>query len=128
METHDHDHDDHGGDHGLAGFEPEDLNVWMIMGVVFATSIVVVVLIGVGFAITGSYAQVNENEMLNNANYPEIRDIRAQATAEMNQTGVVDAEAGIYRISVEQAMDLMVEMQYKNPEGNYTDELVLTSQ
>ena len=127
-DTHEQGHDDHEGGHGLAGFEPEDLNVWMVMGVVFATSLVVVALIIVGFAITGSYAKITEDEMLSNANYPEIRDIRAAATAEMNEAGVVDANAGIYRIPVDQAMDLMVEMQYKNPEGNFTDELVLTSQ
>ena len=127
-DTHEHAHDDHEGGHGLAGFEPENLNVFMIMGVVFATSIVVVVLIIVGFGITGSYAQQTQEAMSMEANYPEIRDIRAAATAELNKSGVVDAEAGVYRIPVGQAIDLMVEMQYKNPEGNFTDEMALTAQ
>ena len=121
-------HDDHGGGHGLAGFEPENLNVWMIMGVVFGTSLVVIALIVVGFAITSSYAQKNEAVMLNEAAYPEIRDIRAADMAELNRTGVVDDEDGIYRITIDQAMELMVNMQYKNPDGDFTDELSITPQ
>ena len=65
--------------------------------------------------------------MLAETEYPEIRDINAAAEAEMNMSGqVVDAEAGLYRISVDQAIDLMVEMQYKNPGGEFTGELQLT--
>lgn len=123
-----HAHDDHSDGHDQVGVEPESLNVFMIMGVVFATSLVVIALIIVGFGITFSYAQKNEDAMLMDAAYPEIRDIRAAATAEMNKSAVVDAEEGIYRIPVDQAMDLMVDMQYKNPEGNFTSEVTLTAQ
>ena len=121
-----HIHDDHDHDHGPVDFEPEGINAFMIMGVVFATSLVVVVLVILGFAITGSYSQQNQEEMLANTIYPEIRDVRAEAIEELKKSGVVDADAGIYRISIDEAMDLMVNNQYQNPEGNFTGELKLT--
>ena len=117
-------HDSH---HHEVGVEPESINAFLIMGIVFATSLVVVVLILVGFTITTSYSQINEAAMVAEAEYPEVREVRAEAISEMKKTGVVDEENGIYRISVDEAIDLMVKMQYENPEGAFTEEFTLTA-
>ena len=113
----------HEGEHHDMGFEPEAINALVILGVVFATSIVVVGLIFIGFTITEVYAENTVKELVAQTEYPEIRDIQAAATAAMNESGVVDADAGIYRVPVERAMEVMAEQQYTNPQGNFSEEV-----
>ncbi len=121
-----HVHDDHDAHGAVLDFEPESVNSTLILGIVLSTVLVVLVLIVVGFTITGVYSTKMNEQLVTETSYPEIRDVRAAATAELNESGMVDAEAGIYRIPVERAMDLMVEQNYLEPGENLYQGLKIT--
>ena len=117
--------DEHDGHFELSDFEPESVDSGIILGVVLATAVVVVGLVILGFTIFNVYSRKTAEELVAQTTYPEIRDIRAAATGELNQSGVVDAENEIYRIPIDRAMSLMVEQQYTAEAGDFTGEVIL---
>ncbi len=112
--------------HGVVGVEKESISVPLVLAIVAVTIVIVIGLVSTAFTIT----IVNSQETLANSaaanEYPELREVEAAAAAALTQYDVVDAEAGVFQIPIDQAIDLMVNEAYENQAaGDYTDELVL---
>ncbi|PEN14360.1 hypothetical protein CRI94_04820 [Longibacter salinarum] len=45
--------------------------------------------------------------------YTQLREIEAQADEQLSQSGVVDEQAGVYRIPIEEAMDIIATEQFR---------------
>lgn len=72
----------------------------MVLAIVAALTVVVIGGIQIALAEIDS-AEVTAIET---TGYPLLRETRAAAAAQLNNSGVVDAEAGIYRVPIERAM------------------------
>lgn len=116
-------HDSH---HAFVGVEKESINVRVVFGIVLGTVVIVVGLIAVGFTATEVTTRDTVAQIAAEADYPEIREIRAAAAARLDQYDVVDAEAETFQIPIDQAINLIVNEEYQSQAGkSYTDELVL---
>lgn len=116
----------HESHHSLVGVEKESINVGAVFGIVFGTVVIIVALIAVGFTVTLVTTKDTVAQIAAEADYPEIREIRAAAAARLEQYDVVDAEAATFQIPIDQAINLIVNEEYQNQAvKNYTDELVL---
>ncbi|MEM8488617.1 MAG: hypothetical protein AAF564_23920 [Bacteroidota bacterium] len=112
--------------HGLVGVEKESISVPLVLAIVVVTVVIVTGLVITGFTLTKMTSQETLANSSSASEYPELRDVEAAAAAALTQYGVVDAEAGVFQIPIDQAIDLMVNEAYANQEaGNYTNELVL---
>jgi len=45
--------------------------------------------------------------------YTQLREVEAQAEEQLSQTGVVDEQQGVYRIPIDEAMDIIATEQYR---------------
>jgi len=116
----------HESHHAFVGVEKESINVGVVFGIVFGTVLIVLVLVAVGFTVTEFTTRNTVAQITAEAEYPEIREVRAAAAARLDQYDIVDAEAATFQIPINQAINLIVNEEYQNQAGkNYTDELVL---
>lgn len=77
--------------------------------IAIAVSILVVILVAV-VVLFGWYGQVSQETRAtasDTQNYQLLEQTRTEQEAAISQYGVVDEEAGVYRIPIEEAMDLM---------------------
>lgn len=111
-------------DHAMenAGVEPEGLPATSVLVMVLAVcaALAVVAVGGVQIAL-GEFATA-EVTAIETTGYPQLRETNAAAQALLHQEAVVDAEAGIYRVSIDRAMADVVRM---SPQGT-TTEVTLT--
>ncbi|GAB5518488.1 MAG: hypothetical protein RhofKO_07390 [Rhodothermales bacterium] len=106
--------------------EPENMNVTPILSVIG----IIVVFIVIAVVITMGLVKVEYQETLLAATmesgYPELQAVRAIAAEALTQYGVVDADANVYRIPIDQAMQLMVNDAAATYEtGTFTSEVKL---
>lgn len=86
------------------GVEEENLDykniyVWSGLGIAIVTIIVVALIYYAQFSFSNA-----QRNALNTSSYLEITKLKADQTEHINTYGVVDLEAGIYRIPIEQAI------------------------
>ena len=86
---------------------PKKLGMLVIIGVVV---VAIVVIIMNEFFIATREALIEE--MVLTPESVALRELRARETDILNSYGIVDAEAGIYRIPIDQAMKLIAEEAY----------------
>lgn len=102
--------------------EPEGIQAGsilvMVLGICVALAVVVV------FAVNMSLTEFESAGVAasETTGYPQLRETRAAAQALLSQTGPADAEAGIYRIPIESAMQQVV----RESEGGSPAHLKLT--
>lgn len=87
------------------GVEAENLNynrifLWSGLGVIT----VIVFIVALIFFAQYSFSNAQKNA-LNSSTYLEITKLRADQTEHLNSYGVVDLEAGVYRIPIEEAIN-----------------------
>ena len=107
------------------GVQHEGIGVAQILGFVFACIVVIGMAIVFIMQITFLEAGRAEIEIANVLDYPELRQVQAQAAARLNDYGVIDANAGVYQIPLEQAQRRLVEQAEaaeRNP-ATYSPEL-----
>lgn len=95
------------------GVAYEGVAASQIMGI--SASIIVVVLVAVAI-LFGWFEQVSQNKKRavgERQQYRNLRQAEMEATQRLQQYGVVDQEAGIYRIPIDRAMDLIATEEYQ---------------
>ncbi len=95
------------------GVAYEGVAASQIMGI--SASIIVVVLVAVAI-LFGWFEQVSQNKeraVGERQQYRNLRQAEMEATQRLQQYGVVDEEAGIYRIPIDRAMDLIATEEYQ---------------
>src|SRR5690554_3030799 len=106
------------------GVEGEGIEAGQILGFILAT------LVAIGLAIFALYnymdivAAETRFEVTGSSGYPELREAELRATQQLSQYGVVDEAEGIYRIPIDEAIDIMAD-EAQEGEGDYSDELDL---
>ncbi len=114
------------GHSALEGVEKEFINVGFVMGIVLGTVVIVAGLVLFGFTMTEVTSRDIRTRVLSETAYPDIREARAAAAGRLNQYAVVDTAAGIYRIPIDRAIDLLVNEQYQNQQAeDYSNEVML---
>ncbi len=112
--------------HGLVGVEKESISVPLVVAIVAVTVVVIAGLVITGFTLTKMESQETLANSVSANEYPELREVEAAAAAALTQYDVVDADAGVFQIPIDQAIDLMVNEAYANQQGgSYSSELVL---
>lgn len=118
--------DSHDAHHGLVGVEKESISVPLVVAIIAVTLVVVTGLVITGFTLTIMKSQETLANSVSASEYPELREVEAAAAAALTQYDVVDADAGVFQIPIDQAIDLMVNEAHADQQGgNYTGELVL---
>lgn len=93
-----------GAAHNNPGVEPEDINTNTLFSVIIVSSIVVVVLVAIGFNLAQKKFTEVQLEMTELTGYPKLHE-----TEMMGASQLVGYEAngdGTYRIPIERAMEL----------------------
>ncbi len=120
-----HGADEHHDDHFELAVEDENIEtgaIFRIFGVVVAFVIVLAV-IGVQLAKMTTITMRAEATQV--SGHPELREVRATAAQQLSQYGVVDAEAGVYRIPIDTAIDLIVNESMQSTPETGSDTFVL---
>lgn len=84
-----------------------------------AVSILVVILIAV-VVIFGWYGQVSQNARADASdvgNYELLQEAEAEAEEALTQYGVVEGEEGVYRIPIDEAMDIVATEEYERAQS-----------
>jgi len=95
------------------GVAYEGVAASQIMGI--SASIITVVLVAVAI-LFGWFGQVSQNAketVAEQQQYREIQQAEMEAAQQLQQYGVVDEEAGTYRIPIDRAMDLIATEEYQ---------------
>lgn len=95
------------------GVAYEGVAASQIMGI--SASIIAVVLVAVAI-LFGWFEQVSQNkkrEVGDRQQYRNLQQAELEATRRLQQYGVVDEEAGIYRIPIDRAMDVIATEEYQ---------------
>lgn len=106
------------------GVQDEGINVAPILGVIGVIMAFVVVAVIAMFQITNLEHTKVELASASYSGHPELQQLRMDAAEALTQYAVVDEAAGVYRIPVDQAMQLMLN-EAQGQSGNYSNELVL---
>lgn len=95
-------------------------------GQILAISMTILMAVGAAVVIlfmwTSTMSQNIRDTSLDESQYTDLREVNAQAAQKLSQYDVVDAEQGIYRIPIEQAMDLMANQAYQEGDRTYSPE------
>ena len=86
------------------------------MTMIMAIGAVVVIL----FMWTSTVSQGIRGASIDGSEYPDLRETNAQAAQKLSQYEVIDAEQGVYRIPIDQAMDIMANQAYQEGERTYS--------
>jgi hypothetical protein len=95
------------------GATPDNLDYKNLFGLFFAGILLVAVLVFFAFQYFNYLSFKQTQEAAESAVYYQIETLRANDTEILNNYGVVDADAGIYRVPVDSAAALVVE-DYQN--------------
>ena len=94
-------------DNNSAGYEKRDVNIFMVIGLsVFLVAILVVILV----FLMDYFVDAKEQMVYEVQLQPESVDLQSLEAAdkeELSTYKILDAERGIYRIPIEQAMELL---------------------
>lgn len=102
-------HDHHGGPTDV---ENEGINTGVVFGIMLGTIVIVIMLVMVGFTVTGVKSLEIRNAATAAIQYPELRDVRAEAASRLSHYATVDAANGIYQIPIQEAMKAIANETY----------------
>lgn len=95
------------------GYETSDINVRKI--VLVAVAVIVIVIISL-IALNEYFVSLKEEYVYDMVLKPEsvtLRDLRATEDEVLNSYKLLDSTAGVYRIPIDRAMELMAEEAYR---------------
>jgi len=95
------------------GVAYEGIAANQIMGIAVAILVVILVAVTVLFGWYGQVAQETRSAMSDTNNYQLLQEVRTEQEAALSQYGVVDEQEGVYRIPIEQAMDVVANEEYE---------------
>ena len=88
------------------------------MTIIMAIGAVVVIL----FMWTSTVSKVVRSTSAGGGDYPDLRETETQAIQKLSQYEVIDAEERVYRIPIDQAMDIMANQAYQQKDQAYSPE------
>ena len=91
------------------GVEHEGVEAGQILGITLAIAASIVMIVIVLFQWTRIVEMETRVEAAGISGYPELHQNELEAQRMIREYGVVDGEAGVYRVPVERAMELMVQ-------------------
>ncbi|MDE2996796.1 MAG: hypothetical protein OXT73_08690 [Bacteroidota bacterium] len=86
------------------GVEPEDINTTTLFGVIGVSTIVIIILVVIGFNLSMKKFKEVSLEMTELSGYPELHETQMEGAAKLS--GYEAQEDGTYRIPIERAMEL----------------------
>lgn len=107
------------------GVEPESVASGQILGLAISIGIAIAIIASILIFWTDSVYTDTRDRAVALSGYPELREVRASDLGKLNQYGVVDDEAGVYSIPIEQAINRLVEEQRAAPAREYSREVQL---
>jgi hypothetical protein len=105
------------------GVEHENIEAGQIIGFALAIAAAIAVIVLLLFQWTAIAGREAERQAVELSGYPLLRETQTNALQKLTQYEVIDEEQGVYRIPIDQAMTLMVNEAYEQPEGAYAEEL-----
>lgn len=93
-----------GASHHNPGVEPEDINTATLFKVILASTIVVVVLVAIGFNLSHQKFKAVQLEVTQLTGYPKLHETQMMGASKLS--GYADNGDGTYRIPIERAMEL----------------------
>jgi len=99
------------------GVAYEGVAAGQIMGISVAILSVILVAVVVLFGWYGQVVQQTEASASTPQNYERLQQAEREATQTLNEYGVVDEEEEVYRIPIDQAMDIVVNEEYQQEEA-----------
>lgn len=105
------------------GVQHEGIGAAQILGFILAITVVILMAVAFTFVIMDTTVQAKRTTTATALNYPERRQVEANAAQRLTQYGTTDT--GTYRMPVDRAIDLMVNEAYQQPAGSYSPELQL---
>lgn len=106
------------------GVEHEGIEAGQILGFTLATAVALGLAIFTLFQYVHIVSGDTRFTAAGTSGYPELREAELEATRQLTQYGVVDAEENVYRIPIDRAIELMAN-EARQSEGEYSDELNL---
>ena len=107
------------------GVEVEGVDVAPLMKAALTLALLIMVAVVVVFQWTNLEVQRAQEEATRESGYPELREYEAASANKLSQYAVVDANAGIYRIPIDRAMELVVRERMQRDDVRYTSEVQL---
>jgi hypothetical protein len=95
------------------GVAYEGVAASQIMGISASIIAVVLVAVAILFGWFGQVSQSAEDVVSQQQQYREIQRAEMEATQQLQQYGVIDEEAGTYRMPIDRAMDLIATEEYQ---------------
>lgn len=92
-----------------AGVEHEGVEAGQILGITLAIAAAIVMIVIVLFQWTRIVERETRAAAAGLSGYPELREARMQARQQLESYGVADPDAGLYRIPIDRAMELMAQ-------------------
>lgn len=86
------------------GVEPEDINTNTLFSVIAVSSVIVVILVAIGFNLSMKKFKEVSLEMTEMTGYPALHETQMMGEAKLNRYEAQDD--GTYRIPIERAMEL----------------------
>lgn len=86
------------------GVEPEDINTGTLFGVIAVSSVIIIILVAIGFNLSMKKFKDISLEMTELSGYPDLHETQMMGEAKINRYEV--QEDGTYRIPIERAMEL----------------------
>ena len=107
------------------GVQPEGIGGAQILGFIFAIlAVIAMAIVFVIIILSGEVRDV-QGEFAAGVDYPELREVEAQAARLLGQYEVIDADAGVYRIPIDEAIEQIANQTFAAPGGPYSPELQL---
>lgn len=97
------------------GVEHEGVESGQIMGLTLALIVAVGMIIFILFQWVDIVHRETRDLSIGISGYPELRETEIEAMRQLGEYGILDEEAGVYRIPIDRAMDLMVNEEYAQP-------------
>ena len=108
-----------------AGVQPEEMNSGLLVQIVLGVAVIVVVLVIVVFQIMNLEVQTVQAQLAEGVGAEALAEVELAGAQKLTRYAVIDAEAGVYQIPIERAMELMASETYQQPRQDYSDELQL---
>ncbi|MEF8816198.1 MAG: hypothetical protein V5A20_06235 [Salinibacter sp.] len=100
------------------GVAYEGVAASQIMGISASIITVVLVAVAILFGWFGQVSQSQERTAAERTQYRDIQQAETEAAQQLQQYGVVDEEAGTYRIPIDRAMDLIATEEYRQRQSS----------
>ncbi|RMF59262.1 MAG: hypothetical protein D6746_08455 [Bacteroidetes bacterium] len=106
------------------GVEPEGVDAGPLLKAMLVLALMVAAAVVIVFQWRKLVYQETMVEAIEASGYPALREYRAASAAKLSQYEVIDAGAGVYRIPIERAMEVVVR-ETGTRTGTYTAEVKL---